>query len=143
MDELTGRPLRINADAESARADAPVYQSFPVLGDVRVDGFRLGMITDWEAEPSDYGDAFVVAPDGSSCGLNWEISAERIFERVCRPDSDRWGVWYVGFPYAMDSRESARRNLEYVLPDLRPKWEAWSTGRAERLRNWIRGRVKR
>ncbi len=90
-----------------------------------MDGFKLGMITDFEAEPTTYGDAFVVAPDGNRAGLDWEVSDESHFEEVCPIEPDRWGVWYVGFPYPMTSRENARRNLEAVLPRLREKWEIW------------------
>jgi len=135
MDELHGPPLRIDPDAESADSEAPafvarppgapVYHGFPILDDVDVDGFELGMITDWEAEPANRGDAFVVAPDSSRCGLDWEVLGERRFEMVLDYSPDRWGVWYVTFPHAMDSRENARRNLAHVLADLRPKWEAW------------------
>lgn len=80
-----GRPLPLDPEAASANRDlsgflarpegAPVYHGFPILEDVEVDGFRLGMITDWEAEPADSGDAFVVAPDDSRAGLVWEIGA--------------------------------------------------------------------
>jgi hypothetical protein len=140
MDEPTGRPLRIDANGDSG---GEAYGGFPLLRDVRVDGFILGMISDWEAEAADSGDAFVMAPDGSTCGLDWEVSPERRFQRVCRPDADRWGVWYVTFPHEMTSRENARLNLEHVLPDLRPKWEAWSTSRTDRLRGWLRRRTWR
>ena len=84
MTEPPGRPLRIDPDAESASDDepafvarppgAPVYHSFPILDDVEVGGFKLGMIDDWEAEPTTYGDAFLVAPDGSAAvltGRSW------------------------------------------------------------------------
>jgi hypothetical protein len=86
VDESQGLPLRIDEAAESAdpekpaflaRPDgAPVYHGFPILDAVEVDGFRLGMITDWEAVPSDSGDAFLVAPDDSRCGLIWEVTDE-------------------------------------------------------------------
>jgi hypothetical protein len=46
-----------------------VYYGFVVLDDVDVDGFTLGKITDWEAEPCETGDAFVIAPDGSRAGF--------------------------------------------------------------------------
>jgi hypothetical protein len=51
-----------------------VYHGFPVLPDVEVDGFRLGMISDWEAQPATEGDAFLIAPDGSRAGLVWEVA---------------------------------------------------------------------
>jgi hypothetical protein len=93
MDEPHGLPLRFDPDAESASADepafiarppgAPVYYGFPILDDVEVDGFRLGMISDWEAEPSDYGDAFIVAPDDSRCGLVWEVGHGAYVDPAC------------------------------------------------------------
>jgi hypothetical protein len=53
-DPPTGRPLAIDPDAESARPGepafiarpegAPVYYGFPILDDVEVDGFKLGMM---------------------------------------------------------------------------------------------------
>jgi hypothetical protein len=104
---------------------APVYHGFPVLEDVEVDGFRLGMITDWEAEPADSGDAFVVAPDDSRAGLVWEIDATPKVEQILEPNTSRWGVWQITFPHPMTSRDNARLNLAAVLPVLRPQWEAW------------------
>src|SRR5438105_10339996 len=59
---------------------APVYHGFRILDDIEVDGFKLGMISDWEANPNlSDGDAFVVAPDGSRCGLNWYVTATPVF----------------------------------------------------------------
>lgn len=132
---VKGRPLRLDPNAEAAdpgpasfpqpTRGAPVYFGFPVLDDVDVDGFRLGMITDWEAEPADRGDAFVVASDGARAGLDWEVHPEPKIEQVLEPNETRWGVWYVRFPHAMTSRANARRNLAAVLPFLRPRWELW------------------
>ena len=135
MRSRIGRLLRLDPDAQAADAstpafvsrpkDAPVYYGFTVLDDVEVEGFRFGMITDFEAEPDTRGDAFVVAPDGSRCGLNWQVDREDRFEQVLPLEANRWGVWYLTFPYAMDSRDNVRRNLAHVLPRLRPKWEQW------------------
>lgn len=104
---------------------APVYYGFPILSDVVVDGFTLGKISDFDAEPCTEGDAFVVAPDNSRAGLVWEISDESYFREVSPRDSDRWGVWAVSFPHQMTSRENARRNLEHILPELRKQWQEW------------------
>jgi len=130
-----GRRLATDPSAESARpgepaflarpAGAPVYHGFPILDDVEVDGFRLGMITDWETEPDVCGDAFVVAPDGSRAGLVWEVIEPPCFQEVMAPDASRWGVWAVGFPVPMTSRDNARRNLEAVIPELRSRWLQW------------------
>jgi len=59
--------------------------SRPILDDVEVDGFRLGMITDWETQPDVCGDAFVVAPDGSQAGLVWEVIEPPCFQEVMGP----------------------------------------------------------
>ena len=70
-----GQPIAVDRNTASASATepafiarpkgAPVYHGFVVLEDVNIDGFTLGAITDFEAEPTDSGDAFVIAPDGS------------------------------------------------------------------------------
>ncbi|MGA8868784.1 MAG: hypothetical protein WB510_17550 [Candidatus Sulfotelmatobacter sp.] len=85
----------------------------------------MGKITDFEAQPSNYGDAFVIAPDDSRAGLVWEVSHAAYFREVCPLEPGRWGVWEVAFPLPMDSRENAVRNLDFVLPGLKQKWEAW------------------
>ncbi|HEV8573838.1 MAG TPA: hypothetical protein VGR43_03930 [Dehalococcoidia bacterium] len=109
----------------AAPPGAPVYYGFPILDDVEVDGFRFGMITDFEGQADEVGDAFLVAPDNSRAGLIWEVTGEDDFDEVLPFEPTRWGVWYVTFPRPMDSRQNVRRNLEAVLPRLRPKWEAW------------------
>ena len=130
-----GQPLSIDSDAESASPDlpaflarpegAPVYHGFRVLEGAVVDGFTFGTITAIDSEGTDLGDAFVIAPDGSRCGLVWDV-ADEPYVRECRGfEPGRWGVWYVGFPFVIRSTEDARRNLEAILPLLRPKWEAW------------------
>ena len=130
-----GRPLAIDPEAQSAQKDtpgflarpagAPVYHGFRTLDDVVVDGFTFGAITDFEAERSEEGDAFVIAPDGSRAGLVWRISGDPEFQVVCPASEDRWGVWAVAFPFEMSSRENARLNLQVILPKLKPEWERW------------------
>jgi hypothetical protein len=130
-----GRPLALDSAAKSASSDvpgflarpsgAPVYHGFSVLSDVAVDGFTFGAITDFEAEESTEGDAFVVAPDGSRAGLVWEISDKQTFAEVCPLTAERWGVWEVSFPFAMTSRENAKLNLQTILPNLKFKWAQW------------------
>jgi hypothetical protein len=134
-DPPVGRPLAVDPLAQStsqtepafiARPQgAPVYHGFPILNDVVVDGFTFGKITDFEIEPCNEGDAFIVAPDDSRAGLVWEVSEESYFREVCGPNSARWGVWAVSFPYPMASRENARKNLELVIPQLRKRWQRW------------------
>ena len=131
----TGRPLALDPLAESASqtepafiarpASAPVYHGFEVLSDVVVGGFTFGKITNFETEICNEGDAFVVAPDNSRAGLVWEISDKPYFQEISPPESERWGVWGVSFPNAMTSRENVRKNLEFILPDLKKRWEEW------------------
>lgn len=136
-DQTKGKPLAIDHRAVSASptapafvarpVDAPVYHGFRVLEDVTADGFTFGAITDFEAEPCDAGDAFVIAPDGSRAGLVWEVtegSGERI-EQVLPFDKERWGVWAVSFAYPMRNRADAHKNLAAVLAGLKARWEEW------------------
>ncbi|MGJ5814894.1 hypothetical protein [Paludibaculum fermentans] len=90
-----------------------------------MDGFTFGMITDFEAEPAGYGDAFVIAPDNSRAGLVWEVSEAQVFEQVCAATEDRWGVWAVTFPLPMTSRDNVARNLASIVVQLKVKWETW------------------
>jgi hypothetical protein len=114
----------------SEETDAPPYSGFPVFDDVALDGFKFGAITDFEAEDAPTnGDAFVEAPDGSRAGLVWELASEAYVEEIIPPEPDRWGVWDVGFPYPMQTRNDARRNLVAILPHLKEKWEQWRARR--------------
>lgn len=113
-------------------AGAPVYYGFQVLPDVVVEGFTYGKITDFELEHCNEGDAFVVAPDNSRAGLVWEVSDNSYFREVCAPEVDRWGVWDVSFPHPMTSRENARKNLEWILPELKKRWEEWRRPQSNR-----------
>ena len=141
-DVAKGKPVAIDHKAASASPTepafvarpkgAPVYHGFLVLEDVSVDGFTFGAITDFEAEHTDIGDAFVVAPDGSRAGLVWEVTATTGIEELQPFDPGRWGVWAVSFPHPMKNRENARKYLRAVLPDLRVRWEQWKQWRSRR-----------
>jgi hypothetical protein len=88
-----GRPLAVDHTAVSASQTepafiapppgAPVYHGFQIVKDVIADGFTFGKITDFEAAPCEYGDAFVIAPDHSRAGLVWEVSDKPYFQEVC------------------------------------------------------------
>ena len=131
-----GRALHLDPNATSADPKmpgflarpegAPLYHGFPILESSAVDGFQLGMITDFMKEPSTAGDAFVVAPDNSRAGLVWESEvAEPYFREVHAPEADRWGVWAVGLAVPLRSEEDAREYLRALVVELRPRWEAW------------------
>ncbi len=133
-DSLKGRPLALDANAQSANRElpaflarpdgAPVYHGFPIIDGVEVSGFRIGMITDFDASPEG-GDAYVVAPDGSRAGLVWETGDDSGFQEVCPIEKDRWGVWAVWFPETMQCRDAVQRNLAHILPKLNEKWLLW------------------
>ncbi|HLV85703.1 MAG TPA: hypothetical protein VKV39_01925 [Candidatus Sulfotelmatobacter sp.] len=134
-EKSAGKPVAIDHNAISASPTepafvappkgAPVYHGFVVLEDVSVEGFTFGAITDFEAEPCDVGDAFVVAPDGSRAGLVWEVSATKSFEEIRPFERNRWGVWAVSFLHPMTDRANARKNLLCVLPELKARWKEW------------------
>jgi hypothetical protein len=136
-----GRPLATDPTAASAGPGvpafaarpegAPVYHGFPVL-DVEVDGFRLGVITDFLAEPTGGGDAFVVAPDGSRAGLVWQTGPDTFVRRILPPEPGRWGVWSVSQPLPMTTPEEARGYLAALLPELREHWDTWRRTRGGR-----------
>jgi hypothetical protein len=105
-----GLPLALDANAEStdpalpafmARPEgAPAYHGFPVLSDVVVGGFTLGLISDSLSGPSEWGDAFVIAPDGRRAGLVWETGREPYFKTLIPAEPGRWGVFGVGTDHA-------------------------------------------
>lgn len=143
-----GLPLALDPAAESTDASlpgflarpsgAPVYHGFQVVDAVVVEGFRIGLISEMSEE--DYGDAFVIAPDGSRAGLVWEQSSTPRFAEVAPFDEARWGVWGVGVPFPMSSPETVRRNLEHLLPDLKQRWAAWRDAEPEGPDRDVRGR---
>lgn len=124
LDPLAGSASPTEQAVLARPPDAPVYHGFVVLEDVSVDGFTLGKISDFEEEEMNYGDAFVVAPDGSRAGLVWEVGNDVRIEQVLPPDGERWGVWAVWLPNQMRTRDDARANLGAIVPLLRPKWES-------------------
>jgi len=114
-----------DASFRAWRARTPVYEGCPILEDVCIDGFQLGKITDFEAAPSAFGDAFVVAPDGSRAGLIWAVSVSPYFAQAAAFEAHRWGIWSVSFRWPMTSRDNARRNLESIVPQLKQRWQEW------------------
>ena len=133
-----GRPLKLDPSTVSGKpgtpaflsrpSGAPIYYGFPILEGTEVEGFRFGVITDFLASPDTAGDAFVVAPDDSRCGLVWESEVpDAYFKEIIPPVEGRWGVWAVGLPLPLATVEDSRRYLEALLPELRPRWESWSS----------------
>jgi len=97
---------------------APVYHGFRLIEETRTDGWCFGAITAFE-DPGgcDYGDGFVVAPDGSRAGLMWAFGDFPIREAVA-PDERRWGVYEVPFPKLVRTVEDLVECFRSVLPEL-------------------------
>jgi hypothetical protein len=131
-----GKPIRVDPAAVSADGalpafiarpqGEPVYHGFHILEASEVEGFRLGMISDFITQPDTDGDAFVVAPDNSRAGLIWESEVtEPYFSEVLPPTPDRWGVWGAGSRLPLRTESDAREFLRSLLPLLVPRWDAW------------------
>jgi hypothetical protein len=124
---MDGRPILTDDEAESADpalpaflahpAGAPVYHGFPLVEETRTpDGWCFGAITDFI--DADYGDAFVVAPDGSRAGIVWEAGEGEISE-IAAPEEGRWGVFAVWFRAPVRTVEDFTAELHAALPRLR------------------------
>jgi hypothetical protein len=113
-----------NLPAFLARPDgAPVYHGFPLVEETRTRGWCFGAITEFEnLEGCEYGDGFVIAPDGSRAGIVWEVGEQEIQE-VLPPDAERWGVYGVWFPRVVRTIDDLIFNFRYVLPALEKKYE--------------------
>jgi hypothetical protein len=128
-----GQPLQLDPEAEartpgrpaflSRPPEAPVYHGFVVLDAVEVEGFRLGVITPFLGLGG--GDAFVVAPDDTRCGLVWKVSPDPLFEQLRPPEADRWGVYAVSIPTVVNTMGEAREALAALFPRLRDRWLTW------------------
>lgn len=87
-----------------------------------VEGFELGMFVSYD----DCGDAWVKAPDGSVGTLIWETGEPAYFKVSIEPSDSRWGTYAVQLPLPLTTDEEAVRYLTALLPELRPRWEAWA-----------------
>lgn len=120
-----GQRILTDPNAKSVDADkpaflarpegAPIYHGFPIIEESNTNGWRIGTITEYIGE--EYGDGFVVAPDGSRAGLLWEVGSG-VFSVVREPEPGRWGVYAVWFPVSMHSADDLVSNFRAVLPEL-------------------------
>ncbi len=97
-------------------AGSPVYHGFVVVPETFTDGWVLGEITPFLGEEN--GDGFVVAPDGTQAGLVWAVGAGD-FTEIMPATPQRWGVYAVWFPQAMQTADDLIANFRVVLPTLR------------------------
>jgi|SRR5208282_4736774 len=139
-----GVPLRLDPEAEStdpslpaflARPEgAPVYHGFPLLEESRTaDGWCFGIISDPECpEGRNWGDAFVVAPDGSRAGLIWEVGAA-VLEVSLPAEKARWGVYTLGFAHSVHNGHELVQQLQGWLPELRRLHREWRASQRANL----------
>jgi hypothetical protein len=103
----------------SPPSGSPPYYGFPLIPETETDGWVFGAITAYDdPEGADWGDAFVVAPDGSRAGIVWSVGEFEIRE-IMEPDSARWGVYEVPFPRRVRDLADLLKGLRAVLPDLK------------------------
>ena len=107
----------------AAPKGAPVYYGFPVLEGSERDGFLFGVIADAAAGwPELWGDAYVIAPDGSRAGILWQAEGE-LEPVLCPPNKGRWGVYGFRFPRPVRSEQDLIRSLHDVLPQLKAYYQ--------------------
>lgn len=139
-----GKEIKLDPNAKSKIASepaflskpdgAPVYHGFPVVPETETDGWYLGVITDYEdSEGCDYGDAYVVTPEGERAGLVWEVGEFETYV-VMKPDSERWGVYGIAFPKVVKNTKDLVECFRIVLPDLK---RIYSEVQEKRKRSWL------
>ncbi len=123
-------PLRLDPNARSARRGlpaflappngAPCYHGFPVLHESETDGWLLGVISDPNSTTGrDWGDAFVIAPDGRRAGLVWSVSADSQLVEASPPCDLRWGVYAFGISRLVHSEQELIVEFRRILPQLK------------------------
>jgi hypothetical protein len=132
--EPQGQSIRVDPLAESSNPSlpafiavpkgAPAYHGFPLLPHSEKEGFSFGVITEPNGEaPASWGDAFVVAPDGSRAGIVWQAEGEPS-PVVCSPSPGRWGVYAFRFRRPVRNEQDLIENLHEVLPQLKAFYAA-------------------
>jgi hypothetical protein len=138
MRERDGKSLRLDPNAESGSpnlpaflahpAGAPVYHGFVIVDGTRIDGWAFGTITEYE-DPAgcEYGDAFVIAPDGTRAGIVWQVDE---FEPavVSPPEPGRWDVYAFAYPTPIRTTDDFVRMCHGFLPELRRRHAAVTRG---------------
>jgi len=129
--DYVGLPLRLDQRAESASSDlpaflarpagAPVYHGFPIVPETETDGWVYGTISEFEdPDACEYGDGFVIAPDGTRAGIVWSVGTFPT-KVLIGPESGRWGVFAIAFPRAVTNVEDIVICFRAVLPELRAR----------------------
>jgi hypothetical protein len=92
-----------------------------------VDGFELGMFV----ASDERGDAWIKAPDGSIATLIWQTGEPSYFTVSIEPNETRWGTFTVQLPLPLTNDDEAGSYLAGLLPELRPRWQAWMRERGD------------
>jgi len=103
------------------------YHGFYLVPEITFDGFTYGAITDFlepDAEQGcTYGDGFVEGPDGTRAGIVWEVSDQLTHSTIQEPDENRWGVYHITVPKAVNSFDDMRGNFALMLPILKEHYQ--------------------
>jgi hypothetical protein len=136
MTEPTDKGQSLHVDERAASADpdlpafiarppnAPVYHGFPLLKDSAREGFVFGTITEPNGvTPAEWGDAFVVAPNGSRAGIVWQIGKGEP-SVICEPSEGRWGVYGFYFEGPIATEAELVERLHSVLAVIKTYYAA-------------------
>jgi hypothetical protein len=64
--------------------------------------------------------------DGSEAHLQWERSVDGPFiMRLEPPGANHWGIYRVGFPRPVLTRDDLQENLEILMPKLAVLYQRW------------------
>jgi hypothetical protein len=133
-----GQPVRLDEAAVCADEHlpaflarppaAPAYYGFAQLPQSEKDGFVFGVITEPRATSlATWGDAFVIAPNGSRAGIVWTVGSDEPTVMI-EPEAGRWGVYGFSFPAPISGEQALIENLHAILPILKEYY-----ARAERI----------
>jgi hypothetical protein len=112
-------PCPATSEFAAGGSAAHAYSGLPLLEESRTaDGWCFGTFTEHDAEQPSWGDAFVVAPDGTPAGIIWHAGTPRC-DLTLPPDGRRWGVYMIGFAQSVRSRAELVAQLLGWLPELK------------------------
>jgi hypothetical protein len=102
----------------------------PLVAETLTEGWCYGAITrlihPGRPDGVDSGDGFVVAPDGSYCGLVWWTQCPWEFESIGGPRRDRfWGLFEARFRKPVRAMPDLVENFRSLLPALQDSYRQW------------------
>ena len=119
LDNDTDFATQANSKYHAKPEGVTVYHEFPLVIETMTEVWCLGVITEYiDPDGCSYGDAFVVAPDGSRAGLVWDVGREDVLE-ISAPDETRWGVYQVWFSRPIRTTDDLVVCFREALPQLK------------------------